>query len=312
MTPWRLVDKYVILDRLGRGSSGTVYLGQMDAGEWRPWLVVKRIHPELARDPLMLEFFVHEFRRGIYVNHPNVASVWETVKHDGTIWVVMEYLHGVSLRDLTEHVRGLGQQILLAFACRVVAEAADGLQAVHELRLDGVDLHLVHRGITPRNVLVTYDGEVKIMDLGLANLDLGQAPTRGRLLEKLAYMAPEQIAASALDHRVDIFALGVILWELTTGERLFPRQRGQSDLALLQRIQDCEVPHPGTRRAELPSELASVIMKALARDRDARFVSARDLARAVRGCGLGGHEAETEGYVRALFEDRAAAFAEKW
>ena len=181
--------------------------------------------------------FLDEARVAARISHPNVATVFELGKHEDTYWIAMEYLHGEPLRELMRRTEELGTTMPPEIACRVIADAAEGLHAAHELLgKNGEKLNLVHRDVTPHNLFVTYDGNTKVVDFGIAKFTSRMASTRaGTLKGKLAYMSPEQVRGGEVDRRTDIFALGVVLWELTTGHRLF---RMESDLETLEKLVD--------------------------------------------------------------------------
>src|SRR5271155_2667596 len=166
-------------------------------------------------------------------------------------------------------------------ACRVIAEAADGLHAAHELQgKDGEKLNLIHRDVTPHNLFVTYEGVTKVVDFGIAKFADRMASTQaGTLKGKLAYMSPEQVGGEAIDRRTDIFALGVVLWELTTGQRLF---RMDSDLDTLAKVQECNIAKPSSIIRGYPIDLEKIVMKALAKNRGERFKTAREFSRALQ------------------------------
>jgi serine/threonine-protein kinase len=236
-----------------------------------------------------------------------VATVFELGKHQDTYWIAMEYLHGEPLREVMRHTEEVGQPMPPEIACRVIADAAEGLHAAHELLgRNGEKLGLVHRDVTPHNLFVTYDGSTKVVDFGIAKHSSRTANTRaGTLKGKLAYMAPEQVRGEQLDRRTDVFALGVVLWELTTGRRLF---RMDSDIETLAKVQACVVPRPGRMVRGYPADLEAIVMKALARDRIERQQTARELSRALqswlmrRGQFVGGDELAA--YMASIFGDR--------
>jgi serine/threonine-protein kinase len=192
-------------------------------------------------------------------------------------------------------------------AARLIADAAEGLHAAHELRgKNGEPLNLVHRDVTPHNLFLTYEGMVKVVDFGIAKVSGRLSSTRaGTLKGKLAYMSPEQVRGAAIDRRTDIFALGVVLWELTTGHRLF---RMESDLDTLEKVQSCIVPPPSSLRPDYPAELESIVMHALQKRPESRYQTARELSRALQrylmSCGSFIGPEEVSAYVTQLFGDR--------
>jgi len=304
------VGRYRLVEEIGVGGMASVYLARMDgAGGFQKWVALKRVHPHLVEDEHFIRMFLDEARIAASISHPNVAQVFDLGSEGNTHWIAMEYLHGEPLRELMRYNADIGRPMRPELAARIVADAAEGLHAAHELRgKNGEPLNLVHRDVTPHNLFITYDGVVKVVDFGIAKVAGRLASTRaGTLKGKIAYMAPEQIRGRDIDRRADIFALGVVLWELTTNRRLF---RTDSDLETLERVQRCIVPPPSSvlQHEEYPVELESIVMRCLRRDRDERYSSARDLSRALHQYLMVAGEfvtpAEIGAYVTKLFADR--------
>ncbi len=303
------LGRYRIVDEIGVGGMASVHLARADGpGGFQKWVAIKRIHKHLAEDETFIRMFLDEARIAARISHPNVAQVFDLGKHRDTYWIAMEYLHGEPLREVMRAVEESGAPLMgPQVAAKMVADSAEGLHAAHELRdKDGNLLNLVHRDVTPHNLFLTYDGSVKVVDFGIAKVTGRLSNTRaGTLKGKLAYMSPEQVRGGAIDRRTDIFALGVVLWELTTGRRLF---RMDSDLETLERVQACVVPPPSTIVQNYPVELESVVMRALAKDAERRFQSARDVSRALqqylmRAGAFVGPE-EIGAYVKHVLSDR--------
>jgi len=306
------VGRYRLVEEIGIGGMASVYLARMDgAGGFQKWVALKRVHPHLVEDEHFIRMFLDEARIAASISHPNVAQVFDLGSEGNTHWIAMEYLHGEPLRELMRHNADIGRPMRPELAARIVADAAEGLHAAHELRgKNGEPLNLVHRDVTPHNLFITYDGVVKVVDFGIAKVAGRLASTRaGTLKGKIAYMAPEQIRGRDVDRRADIFALGVVLWELTTNRRLF---RTDSDLETVERVQRCIVPPPSSvlQHDEYPVELESIVMRCLRRDRDERYSSARDLSRALHQYLMAAGEfvtpAEIGAYVTNVFADRIA------
>lgn len=302
------LGRYRIVDEIGIGGMASVHLARMDGpGGFQKWVAIKKIHPHLVEDESFVQMFLDEARVAARISHPNVATVFDLGKHEDTYWIAMEYLHGEPLREVMRRTEELGTAMPPEIACRVIADAAEGLHAAHELLgKHGEKLGLVHRDVTPHNLFVTYDGVTKVVDFGIAKFSSRMSHTRaGTLKGKLAYMSPEQVHGEGIDRRTDIFALGVVLWELTTGQRLF---RMESDLDTLAKVQECNVPRPSTLIRGYPVDLEKIVMKALAKNRGERFRTAREFSRALQSLlmrrGLFIASDEVAAYAQSIFNDR--------
>jgi serine/threonine-protein kinase len=302
------LGRYRVVDEIGIGGMASVHLARMDGpGGFQKWVAIKRIHAHLVEDETFIQMFLDEARVAARISHPNVAQVFELGKHDDTYWIAMEYLHGEPLREVMRRTEEIGQPMPPEIACRIIADAAEGLNAAHELLgKAGEKLNLVHRDVTPHNLFVTYDGTTKVVDFGIAKFSSRMANTRaGTLKGKLAYMSPEQVNGEQIDRRTDIFALGVVLWELTTGQRLF---RMESDLDTLAKVQECNVPRPSTIIRGYPLDLEKIILKTLAKNKGERFKTAREMSRALQSLlmkrGLFIASDEVSAYTQAIFADR--------
>ncbi|NUP07051.1 MAG: protein kinase [Polyangiaceae bacterium] len=306
------LGRYRVVEEIGVGGMASVHLGRMDGpGGFQKWVAIKRIHPNLVEDDQFVDMFLDEARIAAGINHANVAQVFDLGKDEGTYWIAMEYLHGEPLRELMRRCEERSQIISCDIAARVCADAAEGLHAAHELRgKNNQLLGLVHRDVTPHNLFITYEGYTKVVDFGIAKVADRLSETRaGTLKGKLAYMSPEQVRGQDdVDRTTDIFALGVVLWELTTGHRLF---RMDTDLDTLEKVQACVVPPPSTIVPGYPIELETVVMKALAKKKPERYQTARELSRALqmylqhRGVLIGPEEVSA--FVRDMFADRIKA-----
>ena len=302
------LGRYRVVDEIGVGGMASVHLARMDGpGGFQKWVAIKRIHPHLVEDDQFVDMFLDEARIAAGINHANVAQVFDLGKDDNTYWIAMEYLHGEPLREVMRRAEDRGQRIAPDLAARICADAAEGLHAAHELRgKNGQLLGLVHRDVTPHNLFITYDGYTKVVDFGIAKVADRLSSTRaGTLKGKLAYMSPEQVRGAEVDRTTDIFALGVVLWEITTNQRLF---RMDTDLDTLEKVQACIVPPPSTMVPGYPLELEACLMKALSKRKQDRYQTAREFSRAlqsylVRSGAFVGAE-EVAGFVRHVFADR--------
>jgi len=264
-------------------------------------IVVKRIRALLAKDPDFVQMFIAEARLASLLNHPNIVQIFDFDKDDDSYYLAMEYVRGQSLWSVHKRARELMIPIPTTLVAHLGAEVARGLHYVHRLSEKGQWLGLVHRDVTPHNVLLSYDGAVKLTDFGIAKAGTGlSAP--GRLKGKFAYMSPEQARGEAVDARSDVFALGIVLWELLTGGRLFD---GDGDLAILRSVQHSIIPPPARLNPEVPSALDGAVTKALQRDPAMRYQTAQELERVLmehvftQAKGL--EDTDVSGFLKQLF-----------
>lgn len=274
--------KYTLFERIGRGGMADVFKGRIQgpAGFERVF-VVKRILPHLSDDPIFIKMFVEEAKLSARLNHPNIVQVFELGSVDSEYFISMEYIDG---RDLADTMRALWKTIgpppadLVAFIGREICRALSYAHGLTDER--GRPLGMIHRDVSPSNVMLSYEGAVKLLDFGIAKA-MGEAPETtksGALKGKYAYMAPEQTDGEDLDHRIDIFAAGIVLHEVLAGRRLF---KGQNDIQTIERVRRCEVRPPSQVNPNCPPELDAIVLKALSRRREDRFQTAADMADAL-------------------------------
>jgi serine/threonine-protein kinase len=293
---------------------GKVHLAvaQGDGG-FEKWVALKTCLPHLARDPFAQRLFLEEARIVGRMSHPNVAQVYEVGFHEGSYFIVMEYAAGRSLRQVWTRVTELGGRMPPPIAARIISDAAAGLHAAHELKDNhGLPMGVVHRDVTPHNLIVTHDGITKVVDFGVAQSNGGpMVRDSGSFSGKMAYMAPEQARGDVLDRRVDVHSLGIILWEMVTGRRLF---RGKNDLETIINVLDGNIPLPSYLAPTCGKSIDRVVMKALSSRPCERYPTALELSRALSGLrGVGGDEAtasDVAEYVDALFPNETAATRE--
>jgi serine/threonine-protein kinase len=302
--PLRTIGRYQVLGRLAIGGMAEILLARLTgpSGFERP-VVIKRILPHLASTAAFVDMFVDEARIVAGIRHPNVVQVQELGSEAGELYLVLEYLDGENLGSVARSLWAREQRLPPALAAHIVAEACAGLHAAHELSdADGMAQYLVHRDVSPQNLLLTYDGQVKVLDFGIAKAaDRITRTEAGQLKGKFEYMSPEQCLSKPLDRRSDIFALGVVLYELCTARRLFKRQ---NELETLKAICEQPVPPPSRAVPEIPPALEAVVMRALARRREDRFDTAADMRRELLSVmrTLGGDEAPEEALARTMSE----------
>ncbi len=236
-------------------------------------LVVKRILPHLADDPEFVQMFLNEAKIAARFTHPNIAQIYNLGETNGTYFIAMEFVHGEDLGRVMRKAWSTGQWIARPLSIRIVASACEGLNYAHSKTDEsGRPLKVVHRDISPQNILISFDGSVKLVDFGIAKAaDQASLTKSGAIKGKFAYMSPEQAAGKALDQRSDIFAIGLVLYELLTGVRPLKRD---SELATLQAALECKI-EPPSQVADVPRELDDVVMRALAKAADDRYREAR-------------------------------------
>ncbi len=306
------LGRYELLRRLGSGGMAEVHLARAAGLEgFQKLVVLKRILPHLAADPEFVRMFLAEARLAAILDHPNVVQVFDIGREGSAFFFTMEYVYGENLQTILRAVRRKGDALPIELAIAIGIGAATGLHYAHErVGFDGMPLQLVHRDVSPTNVMVTYDGCVKMADFGIAKVtsrtDVTQAGIRKG---KVPYMSPEQCRAETLDRRSDVFALGIVLYECTTMVRLFD---GDNEFGLMNRIVNGDVPLPSTRRANFPKDLERIIMKALAPQRDKRYGSAAELAadleRFARERKLRSTQSGLGEFMHGLFEPRPFPF----
>lgn len=271
----RTLGKYELLRRLAVGGMAEIFLARSRGIEgFEKLVVLKRILPHFALDHSFVRMFLQEARLAASLQHSNIAQVYDIGQVDRTYFFTMEYVHGVDARRILSLSRRKELRIPLEHALNIVIHTAAALHYAHEKRgPDGRPLGIVHRDVSPSNVLVGYDGGVKLADFGIAKAGFQRNNTEaGTIRGKVAYMSPEQTRAEPLDRRSDVFALGILLFELTTGARLFD---GPNDLAVLRQVADQDPATPSSRVADYPPELERIVMSALQRDVSARCPTAQ-------------------------------------
>ena len=274
------LGKYKLIAELGHGGMAQVFLAlaRGPAG-FNKLAVIKQIREQLADDPEFLTMFLDEARLAARLNHPNVVQTNEVGEDGKRYFICMEYLEGQPLNRIIQRL-GRENGLPLGVTLRILVEALAGLHAAHELLdYDGTPLQIVHRDVTPHNIFVTYAGQVKIVDFGIAKALSQSAETKAGVLKgKVAYMAPEQARGDKVDCRADVFSVGVIMWEALTGRRMF---KGLTDVVIIQKIVNGQLQGPRSANPAVSEELDAVCMKALAHNREERYASAADFAAAI-------------------------------
>jgi serine/threonine-protein kinase len=295
-----VLGRYVVFEEIAAGGMATVHLGRVrGAAGFARMVAVKRLHRQYAKDPEFVAMLVDEARLAGRIHHPNVVTMLDVAAEDGELVLVMEYVHGEPLAKLLRSARRKGLHVSPRIAARILIEALHGLHAAHEARDErGMELGIVHRDVSPQNIICGADGVSRVLDFGIAKAAGRIHSTRdGEIKGKFAYMPPEQLHGEHLDRRADIYAAGVVLWEALTGERLF---LGSAQTPNLQRLLDADVEPPSSRIADLPASFDAVALKALAREPDDRYPTARAMAQALEACGPAATATEVSAWVESL------------
>jgi serine/threonine-protein kinase len=282
--PLRVVGRYALYNEIAAGGMATVHIGRLlgPVGFART-VAIKRLHPQFAKDPEFVTMFLDEARLAARVQHPNVVATIDVVASDGELFLIMDYVRGESLSKLVRVAKKAGVRCPPRIAVSIVCGLLHGLHAAHEAKNERGDrINLVHRDVSPQNVLVGADGIARVLDFGIAKAAGRVQVTRdGQIKGKLAYMPPEQLSGREVTRAVDIFASAVVLWEALTGERLF---KGETDTETLTRILHDDIPPPSAVVPALTPAFDATLAKALSRDPKQRHATARELAFDLEKC----------------------------
>lgn len=306
------VDRYELVGEIASGGMATVYLARLTGvGGFQRFVAMKRLHPHLATEKEFVEMFLDEARIAARIHHPNVVPILEVGASAVGYYLVMEYIEGDTLARLLARAATRGKRIPIPIALRIALDMLSGLHAAHELRDDTGDaVNLVHRDVSPQNVLVGVDGIARITDFGVARAASRLTATRvGQLKGKIAYMAPEQAAGEeSLDRRADVFAAGIVVWEELAAKRLF---KAENEAATLSRVMTEPVPPLTEIVPGLSPELSRVVMRALERSADKRFSTCAQFADALEAAATGRERIATPrelaAYVSEVLGDEVLA-----
>jgi eukaryotic-like serine/threonine-protein kinase len=274
----RSFGRYTLLRKLATGGMAELYLAlDRPVASVEKLVVIKRVLPVLEFEEAFLEMLLNEARIASTLSHRNIVQTYEFGRVEGTHFIAMEYIQGEDIRSIVRQIKKKGGEFPLAYALRVGISVCAGLAYAHDKHdLNGVPLEIVHRDISPQNMLITFQGHVKIVDFGIAKsrLKLSEQTRKGQLKGKIAYMAPEQAMGNAIDYRADIFSLGVILYELTTGHRLFKKD---TDFETLKAVSTADYARPSVVRPGYPPALEAIVVRALSLEPERRYASAREM-----------------------------------
>ncbi|HYQ17422.1 MAG TPA: serine/threonine-protein kinase [Polyangiaceae bacterium] len=308
--PTLRVGRYRILSELGRGGMSNVFLAVASGpGGVNKLVVLKALLPDLSTEPYALAMFLDEARLAAQLNHPNVVQTYEVGTEGDRHVIVMEYLEGQSLSGVARRAAQAGTPLPLGLHLRMVINALEGLHYAHELcAYEGAPLMLVHRDVSPQNVFVTYDGQVKVLDFGIAKATSSSTHTATGIVKgKIAYMAPEQIIGEAVDRRADLYSVGCMLWSAATNQKLWG---DTPDVHIMRRVINGDVPTPQSVSPGVDDELNRIIIKALANDPNKRYATAlelqHDLEQYAERTGIVAKQKDIARYVTDLFADTRA------
>jgi serine/threonine-protein kinase len=308
--PVRVVGRYALYNEIAAGGMATVHFGRLlgPVGFSRT-VAIKRLHPQFAKDPEFVSMFLDEARLAARIRHPNVVPTLDVVATQGELFLVMDYVQGESLSRLIRAARERHERIPVKFLGAIVGGALHGLHAAHEAKNErGEPLHIVHRDISPQNILVGTDGVARVLDFGVAKAAGRVQTTReGQLKGKLAYMAPEQISGQ-VTRQTDVFAAAIVLWEALTAQRLFT---GDNEGQILSKLLSGLVQPPSAVVPELPVQLDEVVLRGLAREPAHRYATAREFAIALERCVGVASATEVGDWVESMAHSALAQRAER-
>jgi eukaryotic-like serine/threonine-protein kinase len=298
-----VLGRYELLRPIAAGGMATVYLGRvLGEGGFERLVAVKLLHPHIAAQPEFVTMFLDEARLAARIRHPNVVPTLAIERGSEGLFLVMEYVEGHALHTVLRTLAHTRTALPLPVSLRIILDTLEGMHAAHELKDEnGEALHIVHRDISPQNVLLGIDGVVRITDFGVAQARSRLSNSNESSIKgKVGYLSPEQVVSGQVDRRSDIFAAGVVLWELLTRRRLF---RGETDGQTLARIMGGARQNPSDRDPTIPQVISDVVMKALASNPDARFATAMEFVDALE------HAAERAGIAIAKPRDVTAVIS---
>jgi len=273
----RRFGSYLLLRRLAVGGMAEVFLARRQGIEgFQKTIVIKRIRQHLSEQPSFVKMFLNEARLAAELIHSNIAQVFDLGRVGKFYFIAMEYVNGRDMRQVIPQAQKKGIFFPLEYSLKVARDVCEGLYYAHRKTDDrGNPLNIVHRDITPENIMVSFDGEVKILDFGVAKAENLVGETRaGEVKGKLGYLSPEQITGKTVDHRADIFSLGVVLYEWLSGRRLFS---GNSDVEVLKSVIEGRIYPPSYFKPDVPRPVEEIVLRALERNRELRYQSAWDM-----------------------------------
>ncbi|HET6582153.1 MAG TPA: serine/threonine-protein kinase [Nannocystaceae bacterium] len=271
------LGKYRPFRRLAVGGMAEIFLAYARSlAGFEKLVVLKRVLPQYAESHEFMQMFLDEARLAATLDHPNIVHVYDIGEHNGSWFFAMEYVHGQSLLKLMRQITATRRWLPIEQALAIIIGTCSGMQYAHEkIGLDGIPLGIVHRDVSPPNVLISYDGAVKVADFGIAKAGAAHTNTAvGTLKGKIPYMSPEQCRSEPLDRRSDVFSIGILLYELTVGRRLF---QAESEMGIIHKVVSGVIPRPSALLRGYPEELERIVLRALQSDANQRYPTARAL-----------------------------------
>ncbi len=269
--------KYYLTEKIATGGMAELYRAKrVGVAGFEKLLVIKKILPHLSQHEEFVSMFINEAKIAAQLTHPNIAQIFDLGKIEDSYYIAMEYVWGKDLKAVLKKGKDKKPPVSVEHALQIVSKACAALDYAHKKKdLKGNELNLIHRDVSPQNIIVSYEGDVKIVDFGIAKAASKTSDTRtGVLKGKIAYMSPEQAWGRLIDRRSDIFSLGIVLYELLTGEMLF---KGDTDLNTLEKVREAKVIPPAKFNKEIPKEIEDILLKALAKEPQERYQSASEM-----------------------------------
>jgi serine/threonine protein kinase len=301
--------KYQLIDKIGLGGMAEVFIGRMTGEKgFEKLLVIKKLLPHLGENDEWATFFIDEAKLAALLQHDNIVHVYDFGKIQESYYIAMEYLFGKDLEPVMSRTAKIKQALPLDIVLYIISKICDGLDYAHRLRnLKGDPLHIIHRDISPQNIFITYDGQVRIIDFGIAKTaDQSTKTQMGIIKGKVAYMSPEQAGGQAIDHRSDVFSVGIVLYEMITGKRMFSGNTVQ----ILSRVKTIEFEPPDQIVRDLPPKLVQILHRSLARNPDDRYQTCGAMLSDVEDClyqlSLRPNARTVSRFMKTLFEKEYA------
>jgi len=299
-----------VLERISAGGMAEVYRAkQTGADNFERPVAIKRILPHIARDPNFIAMFQAEAKLAVQLQHGNICQIYQLGRHEDSFYIALEYVDGRDVGAILDLHQKQNRPIPLPQACYIIRRVCEGLDYAHNKKSNqGEPLNIIHRDISPPNLLISYEGEVKLIDFGLAKAVGSSVQTQAGIIKgKLAYMSPEQVRGGPLDLRSDVFAVGIVFFELLTARRLFRRD---SDLETFDAVRQCRIPRPSEINPGIPAALEQILLTSLARDLDQRYQSAGAMNEAIQEFALSSRNTfrgdQLGEWMRRLFARRNA------